>query len=83
MSNINVSQGEVALLLREFKVDNIPNGLVRYADFCGIIDEVFTKKAIDKDPLATVTQFQPENTLPARRHYLVKLKKTLSNYYWC
>lgn len=57
MSNISVSKGEVELLLREFKVDNIPNGLLRYADFCAIIDEVFTKKAIDKDPLANVTQF--------------------------
>jgi hypothetical protein len=55
VSNISVSNGETALLLKEFKVDNIPNGLVRYADFCAIIDEVFTKKAIDKDPLATVT----------------------------
>jgi hypothetical protein len=55
VSNISVSNGETALLLKEFKVDNIPKGLVRYADFCAIIDEVFTKKAIDKDPLATVT----------------------------
>jgi len=26
VSNINVTQGEIALLLKEFKVDNIPNG---------------------------------------------------------
>jgi len=45
---------------------------VRYSDFCEIIDEIFTKKAIDKDPLAIVGQFSPETTLPARRHYLVK-----------
>ncbi|KAL4466875.1 hypothetical protein ABPG74_010472 [Tetrahymena malaccensis] len=70
VSNIKLSEQDINLLLSEFKVDNIPNGQVRYSDFCEVIDEIFTKKAIDKDPLATVTQFQPETTLPARRYYL-------------
>lgn len=57
VSNIKLNDHDINLLLGEFKVDNIPNGHVRYSDFCEIIDEIFTKKAIDKDPLATVTQF--------------------------
>lgn len=35
-------------------MDNIPNGMVHYGNFCENIDKIFTTKSIDKDPLAVV-----------------------------
>lgn len=38
------------VILKEYKKDNLPNGLVRYKDFCEDIDIIFTTKNIDKNP---------------------------------
>jgi len=44
--------------------------MVHYANFCEVIDKIFTTKSIDKDPLAVVGQFSENTTLPSRRRYL-------------
>lgn len=67
MSDLQLSESEINTLLSHYKIDNIFNGRVRYADFCDAIDNVFTTKNIEKDPLATVNKFTENTTLPARR----------------
>jgi Ca2+-binding EF-hand superfamily protein len=54
VSNINLSEKEIECIITKYKVDNIPNGMVHYANFCENIDRIFTTKSIDKDPLAVV-----------------------------
>jgi len=70
-SGIEIGEKDLVILVSEYKVDNIPNGYVRYSDFCENIDEVFTKKNIEKDPLAVVNKVDSSTTLPTRRHFMV------------
>ena len=67
---MNLTENEVNILVQNFKVDNIPNGLLNYDSFCEIVDEIFTIKGIDKDPLKQVKNFDETTTLPARRNLL-------------
>jgi Ca2+-binding EF-hand superfamily protein len=50
VSNINISQKAIDAIIAKYKVDNIPNGNVHYANFGENIDTIFTTKSIDKDP---------------------------------
>jgi hypothetical protein len=61
-------------------MDNIKNGLVNYWDFCEIVDEIFTLKGIDKDPLVKVQEYNPAITLAARRRYIVIFFSLIINY---
>lgn len=70
VSNLKITEKELSILLAKYKRDNLANGLVAYAEFCEDVDEVFTKKGIDKDPLANVNKIEKTTTLPARRRYL-------------
>jgi hypothetical protein len=71
VSNLKITEKEIQVLLARYKKDQLPNGLVSYKEFCEDVDLVFTKKGIDKDPLANVTKIEKTTTLPARRRYLV------------
>ena len=51
LQEIRRYQVSTELLIKKYKVDNIPNGLVNYSDFCENIDKIFTTKGIEKDPL--------------------------------
>ena len=42
------------ILIKEYKIDNLLNGLVNYSKFCEDVDLIFTKPNIEKDPLAKV-----------------------------
>ena len=68
--NLNLSENEVNILISNFKVDSIPNGLLNYDLFCEKVDAIFTIKGIDKDPLKQVKSFDETTTLPARRNLL-------------
>eukprot|EP01016_Furgasonia_blochmanni_P015088 TRINITY_DN1811_c0_g2_i3.p1 TRINITY_DN1811_c0_g2~~TRINITY_DN1811_c0_g2_i3.p1 ORF type:complete len:956 (-),score=361.13 TRINITY_DN1811_c0_g2_i3:227-3094(-) len=46
------------------------SGLIKYKQFCERIDEIFTKKGIEKDPLFRVSAIDNNTTLPARRYFL-------------
>ena len=73
ISNLNISESDISVLLAQYKIDQLPNGLVRFSEFCEEVDKIFTTKGIDKDPQAVVAQIQKETTLPARRRYLVEI----------
>lgn len=45
-------------------------GWFNHKDFCATINLAFTKKGIDKDPVATVKPVTKEDTVAARRKYL-------------
>lgn len=38
ISNISISEQEMDIILKNYKLDDLPNGLVRYLDFCDAID---------------------------------------------
>jgi len=44
------------------------DGMFCYVDFCNVIDEAFTKKGLDKDPMLTITMPDASATAPAWRN---------------
>ena len=60
MSKILLSEAEFNLLVDAFKCEDKPN-YVRVKDFCDAIDEVFTKKELEKAPPKEV--YEPASTV--------------------
>jgi Ca2+-binding EF-hand superfamily protein len=66
MLNFNLTEDEFESLAKKYNAD----GMFNYYDFTHVINSAFTKKGIDKDPVANVKPVTRDDTFAARRKYL-------------
>ena len=66
MLNFQLTEHEFNSLAEKYNAD----GQFNHAAFCHTINAAFTKKGIDKDPVANVKAVPRDDTFAARRKYL-------------
>ena len=66
MLNFPLTEAEFTSLAHKYAADNMFN----HSSFCATINQAFTLKGIDKDPVASVKPVTREDTVAARRKYL-------------
>ena len=66
MLNFQLTDHEFNSLAEKYAVE----GQFNHSAFCHTINTAFTKKGIDKDPVASVKPVTKDDTVAARRKYL-------------
>ena len=70
MLNFNLTKEEFNTLANRYKTED-PEFMINYKNFCASINSAFTTYGIQKDPTAKVAPVTVNNTLLARRKYLI------------